>query len=241
MSPDSTLLAPTGTLRAVINVGNAVLAGRRPDGEPFGVSVDLASDLARRLGVPVRFEVVDGAAKSVEAVAAGRVDVGFFAIDPARATAVSFTAPYVLIEGSYLVREDSPIRSNDEVDRAGRTIAVATGSAYDLFLSRELKAASIVREATSQGVVDGFVARGLDVAAGVRQQLEADLLRLPGLRMLPGRFMVIRQAMGTPTAYGPAAIAALRAFVEDAKRSGFVAEALSRHGIQGASVAQPED
>jgi polar amino acid transport system substrate-binding protein len=168
MTPETPLLAPTGTLRAVINTGNAVLAGRRPDGGPFGVSVDLAAELARRLGVPLHLEVVDGAAKSVEAVAAGRVDVGFFAIDPSRATAVSFTSPYLLIEGCYLVADGSPIGANDEVDRPGRTVAVAGGSAYDLFLSRELKSATIVRAATSQAVVDTFVAHHLDVAAGVR-------------------------------------------------------------------------
>ncbi len=234
-------LAPTGTLRAVINTGNAVLAGRRADGEVFGVSVDLARELAGRLGVPLELAVVDGAAKSVEAVAAGRADVGFFAIDPARGASVAFTAPYVLIEGCHAVRVDSPVRANDEVDRAGLTVAVAGGSAYDLYLSRELKAATIVRAPTSQAVVDTFVAQGLDVAAGVRQQLEADLARVPGLRLLEPAFMTIRQAMGTPKAHGEAAARALRAFVEDAKRGGLVAAALRRHGIEGAAVAPPGD
>ena len=234
-------LAPTGTLRAVINSGNAVLAGRRADGEVFGVSVDLARELAGRLGVPLELAVVDGAAKSVEAVAAGRADVGFFAIDPARGASVAFTAPYVLIEGCHAVRVDSPVRANDEVDRAGLTVAVAGGSAYDLYLSRELKAATIVRAPTSQAVVDTFVAQGLDVAAGVRQQLEADLARVPGLRLLEPAFMTIRQAMGTPKAHGEAAARALRAFVEDAKRGGLVAAALRRHGIEGAAVAPPGD
>ena len=234
-------LAPTGTLRAVINSGNAVLAGRRADGEVFGVSVDLARELAGRLGVPLELAVVDGAAKSVEAVAAGRADVGFFAIDPARGASGAFTAPYVRIEGCYAVRVDSPVRANDEVDRAGLTVAVAGGSAYDLYLSRELKAATIVRAPTSQAVVDTFVAQGLDVAAGVRQQLEADLARVPGLRLLEPAFMTIRQAMGTPKAHGEAAARALRAFVEDAKRGGLVAAALRRHGIEGAAVAPPGD
>jgi polar amino acid transport system substrate-binding protein len=240
MTSAAEALAPTGTLRAVINTGNAVLARRSADGTVDGVSVDLARELGRRLGVPLRLAVVDGAAKSVEAVAGGRADVGFFAIDPERGAAVAFTAPYVLIEGCYVVRDDSPIRSNGEVDVPGRRVAVAGGSAYDLYLGRALKAASIVRAPTSQAVVDTFVAERLEVAAGVRQQLEADLRRVPGLRMVEPAFMTIRQAMGTPKAHGEAAAAALRAFVEDAKRGGFVADALRRHGIEGARVAPPE-
>src|SRR5690606_24865716 len=127
--------------------------------------------------------------KSVQAVTEERADVGFFAIDPLRAAGVAFTPPYVVIEGSYLVRQDAPIRANEEVDRAGTRVAVAGGSAYDLFLSRHLQQAQIVRAATSQQVVDTFIAQGLEVAAGVRQQLEADVARLGGLRILDGRFM----------------------------------------------------
>jgi polar amino acid transport system substrate-binding protein len=241
MSVSSALLtafAPTGRLRASINLGNPILANRdAASGQPFGVSIDLASELARRLGVPLELVVFDAAGKSVDAVTTEQADVGFFAIDPLRGQGIHFTGPYVLIEGSYLVREASPLRDNGEVDRPGVRVAVGKGSAYDLFLSRELRQAEIVRAANSQAVVDGFVAQGLDVAAGVRQQLEADRQRHPGLRLLPGRFMVIQQAMGLPKGRGSEAAAYLHAFVEDMKRSGFVGQALARHGIEGASVA----
>jgi polar amino acid transport system substrate-binding protein len=143
----------------------------------------------------------------------------------------------VLIEGSYLVREASPLTHNDEVDRDGVQVTVGKGSAYDLFLSRELKHAQIVRAPTSPTVVQTFLAQGLDVAAGVRQQLEADRQRHAGLRLLPGRFMVIQQAMGTPKRRGEEAAAFLSQFVERMKASGFVADALARHGIEGVSVA----
>jgi len=232
-------LAPTGRLRAVINLGNPILARRDgASGEAAGVSVDLARELARRLGVPVELRVVQSAGESVDALAKGLVDVGFFAIDPARSATTAYSAPYVQIEGAYLVSNDSPIQSNDEVDRPGVRVAVGARSAYDLYLTRELRAASIERAPTSPEVVSFFVAHQLDVAAGVKQQLQADALRLPGLRLLPGRFMVIHQAMGM--AKGKAAGARyLAAFAEDAKASGFVAQALERHRIDGATVAPP--
>jgi ABC-type amino acid transport substrate-binding protein len=232
--------APTGRLRASINLGNPILAHTDPTtGVPGGVSVDLARELAHRLDLELDLVVFDNASKSVDAVTAERADVGFFAIDPLRGQGITFTAPYVLIEGSYLVRKDSPLRSNDEVDRPGTRVTVGKGSAYDLFLSRELQQAEIVRAPTSPTVVDVFVEQNLDVAAGVKQQLEADLLRFPGLRLLPGRFMVIQQAMGLPKSRGDAAAEYLQRFVEDMKASGRVADALARHGIQGASVAPP--
>jgi polar amino acid transport system substrate-binding protein len=146
----------------------------------------------------------------------------------------------VLIEGSYLVRDDAPIRANDDVDRAGHRVVVGQGSAYDLFLTRTLQQAQIVRAPSSPDVVPVFAAQGAEVAAGVRQQLEADARRLPGLRVLDGRFMVIRQAMGLPKRRGPDAAAFLARFVEQAKADGVVAAALARHGIEGASVAPAE-
>jgi polar amino acid transport system substrate-binding protein len=232
--------APTGRLRAAINLGNPILAVRDAGtGDVRGVSVDLARVLATRLGVEAELVVVDAAGKSVDVVSNEQADVGFFAIDPVRGARIAFTAPYVLIEGSYLVRDDSPIRSNDEVDRPGRRVVVGKGSAYDLFLSRALTQAELVRAPTSPEVVDYFVKGGGDVAAGVRQQLEADARRVAGLRILDGRFMVIEQAMGVPKSRGPAAVAFLGAFVEDIKADGFVARALARHGIDGATVAPP--
>lgn len=229
--------APTGRLRASINLGNPILAGRDAAGQARGVSVDLARAFAERLGVALDLVVFDTAGKSVEAVKAEQADIGFFAIDPLRGEGIRFTAPYVLIEGCYLVRADSPLQDKAEVDTAGHSVVVGKGSAYDLFLTRELKAATILRAPSSPAVVQSFLDENADVAAGVKQQLEADAARLGGLRLLPGCFMVIQQAMGLPAGRGAAAQAALAAFVEEMKASGFVAEALRRHGIQGAAVA----
>ncbi len=238
LTPDLlSTFAPTGALRAAINLGNPILANARADGAPFGVSVDLATELARRLGVPLQPVVVDTAGKSVEIVAADQADVGFFAIDPLRGADITFTGPYVLIEGCYLVPDASPLQANEEVDRAAHRVVVGKGSAYDLYLTRNLRHAQIVRAPSSPAVVETFIAEHAEVAAGVKQQLEADAARLGGLRLLPGRFMVIRQAMGVPKRRGPAAAAYLAAFVEEMKAGGFVAEALRRHGIEGASLA----
>jgi polar amino acid transport system substrate-binding protein len=230
--------APTGKLRASINLGNPILANKNTEtGEPFGVSVDLACAIATKLGAELELVVFDAAGKSVQAVSEERADFGFFAVDPQRGETIAFTAPYVLIEGFYLVRDDSPVRTNADVDQAHNRVAVGKGSAYDLFLTRELKAAQIVRAPISPAVVQTFLEQNLEVAAGVKQQLEADAKKTSGLRLLDERFMVIQQAMGTPKSRGPAAAAALHAFVEEMKTSGFVADALERHGIVGASVA----
>ncbi|WP_286937317.1 ABC transporter substrate-binding protein [Achromobacter sp. UBA4530] len=233
--------APTGVLRASINLGNPILANTDPaTGQPGGVSVDLATELARRLDVKLELVVFKSAGESVNAVAAEQADVGFFAIDPLRGEQIAFTAPYVVIEGAYLVRQDSPIVNKDEVDRAGHRVVVGKGSAYDLYLTRELKQAEIFRAPTSPAVVDTFVQENMEVAAGVKQQLEADAQRLGGLRLLDGHFMLIRQAMGVPKSRGANASAYLAAYVEAMKKSGFVAEALARHKIQGAAVAPLE-
>lgn len=243
MSIDPTVInafTPTGKLRASINLGNPILANRNEaTGEPFGVSVDLARAFAKHLGVDLELVVFDAAGKSVQAVSEERADFGFFAIDPLRGETIAFTAPYVLIEGFYLVREDSPIRTNRDVDHAHNRVAVGKGSAYDLFLTRELKAAQIVRAPTSPAVVGTFIDQQLEVAAGVKQQLEADARENTGLRLLDERFMVIRQAMGVPKSRGPAAADVLGRFVEEMKATGFVADALTRHRIDGASVAPP--
>jgi polar amino acid transport system substrate-binding protein len=234
--------APSGTLRASINLGNPVLASLDPaSGKPVGVSVDLAAELARRLGVPLQLVAVRSAGASVDNVNQDKADVGFFAVDPKRGQEISFTKPYVLIEGFYLVRDASPITTNAQVDQAGVTVAVGKDSAYDLFLSRELHHATIVRIPTSPAVVQGFLDQHLDVAAGVKQQLERDAAKAGGLRILDQRFMVIRQAMGVPKAKGADAAAYLAKFVEDMKASGFVAASLARHQIEGAAVAKDND
>ena len=234
-------LAPTGRLRAAINVGNPILARLRADGTPAGVSIDLAQRLAAQLGVPLDLQVFDAAAKSVDAVTNDQADFGFFAVDPVRGAGIAFSAPYVLIEGAYMVRSASPLTDNAQVDVVGHTVVVGQGSAYDLYLSRELKHASIVRAPTSPAVVDVFLAPTGDVAAGVKTQLEAAVAQRTGLRMLPGRFMVIQQAMGVPKTRGAAAAAWLAAFVETAKATGFVVDALARHQIQGAIVAPAQE
>jgi polar amino acid transport system substrate-binding protein len=202
------------------------------------VSVDLARELGKRLGVPVDLVLYSAAGKVVEGLQSSAWDVAFVAIDPARAVDMDFTAPYVVIEGAYLVPQSSSIRSNAEVDRDGVKVVVGAGSAYDLFLSRELKRAQLVRAPTSPLVVDTMVAQKMDVAAGVRQQLESDAKRVSGVRLLDGRFMVINQAMATPRGRAEAA-RYLAEFVEEMKASGFIATALARHGVEGAAIARP--
>ena len=230
--------APSGTLRASINLGNPILANKdAATGEPAGVSIDLAREFARRLGVGIELVVFEKAAASVDAVRNEKADVGFFAIDPARSEGLRFTAPYVLIEGSYLVREASQLTDNTQVDRAGQRISVGAGSAYDLFLTREITQAEIVRLQGAAAALAALRSGQVEVAAGIRQLLEGEAQREPGVRVLPGRFMVIEQAMGTPASRGAEAQALLAAFVEEMKASGFVADALGRHGIEGAIVA----
>ncbi|HYZ54678.1 MAG TPA: transporter substrate-binding domain-containing protein [Streptosporangiaceae bacterium] len=230
--------APTGTLRASINLGNPILANRDAvSGGPVGVSIDLAREFARRLGVRLELVVFEKAAASVDAVRNEKADIGFFAIDPARSEGLLFTAPYVLIEGSYLVRESSALTDNAQVDSKGHRISVGSGSAYDLFLTREISQAEIVRFQGAGPALAAVRAGDVEVAAGIRQVLEGEAQGAPGVRVLPGCFMVIRQAMGAPASRGAEAQALLAAFVEEMKASGFVADALKRHRIEGAIVA----
>jgi polar amino acid transport system substrate-binding protein len=232
------LFAPGGTLRASINLGNPILAGRDPaTGDPAGVSVDLAREFAARLAVPVEFVVFHAAAASVDAVRGEQADIGFFAVDPARGDGLRFTAPYVLIEGSYLVRESSPLTDNAEVDRDGHRVSVVSGSAYDLFLTRETRRAGIVRFDRADASIAAARAGDVDAAAGIRRLLEGEAARGPDVRVLPGHFMVIQQAMGLPAGRGPEAQKVLAEFVEQMKASGFISAALARHGIEGATVA----
>jgi polar amino acid transport system substrate-binding protein len=230
-------IAPHGTLRVAINLGNPVLAGLDAAGEPSGITADLSRSLAAQLGVGIEWRIFKKADESVQCVRADEADIGFFAIDPVRGEGLHFSPPYVQIEGAYMVRSDSPLQRNDEVDQAAHRVTVGAGSAYDLFLTRHLKHATIVRAPSSPAVVEVFMAQQLEVAAGVKQQLQADAQRLPGVRLLPGRFMVIHQAMGMPAQRSAAAREQLNAFVEEAKSSGWVAEAFVRHQIQGAAVA----
>lgn len=229
--------APTGRLRASINVGNPILAKREPGGMASGVSVDLARALAAQLALDLELVIFESAGESVQAITDEQADVGFFAVDPKRGQEIAFTDPYVLIEGYYLVPDGSAIQTNDQVDQSGIRIAVGKGSAYDLYLQRTIQKAQLIQAPTSPIVFSFFVEHKLEVAAGVKQQLEQDLPKFPGHRLLPERFMVIRQAMGVPKSRGEMAAAFLTDFVEAQKASGFVEKALGRHGISGAAVA----
>lgn len=232
-------LLSTGKLRAAINYGNPVLAQRGPGGEPQGVSVALARDLAGRLGVELEIVPFEAAGKVVDAASQGVWDLAFLAIDPKRAEEVSFTTPYVLIEGTYLVREDGPYNEIAQLDAPGVRIAVGKGAAYDLFLSRALQHAELVRGPTSAAAVDLFLEQGLDTAAGVRQPLEAAAREHAGLKVLPGHFTAIRQAMVVPSDKA-AAQPLLKVYIEAMKASGFVAQALRDSG-QGADLVAPAE
>jgi polar amino acid transport system substrate-binding protein len=231
--------APTGRLRASLNLGNAVLAHSKTATErPAGVTIDLARAFAALLGVPVELQEYDSAALSGGALADGAADIAFLAIDPKRAERIHFTSPYVEIEGCYLVRSDSPLHDNAQIDQPGINLVVGNGSAYELFLSRTLQHAHLIKVPTSEQVVPELLARSdAQAAAGVKQQLQADAARLGGVRLLPGRFMVIAQAMAMRRGGSEQAMALLDSFITEQKRSGFIANALGRHGIEGATVA----
>ena len=228
-------LAPTGALRASINLGNPVLAQGTPTA-PTGVTVDIARALASRLGVPVELVCFDAARKSFDAMTEGRADVCFLAVEPAREAEVAFTAPYVVIEGVFVVPEDSVIARTADVDREGVRIGVNEGSAYDLFLSRTLRHASVVR---GNDGIDVFRDLGLEAAAGIKQPLTRFVATHSGFRLLEGRFMEIRQALGTTRTRSAETIQFLRAFVEELKAGGFVADALRRANQPDATVAPP--
>jgi len=230
-------LSPTGKLRAAINFGNPVLAQKDPaTGEPRGVSVDLARELGRRLGVPVELVTFDAAGKVFEALKTGAWDIAFLAIDPARAAEIAFTAPYVVIEATYLVPADSPLRTIEDVDRDGVRVAVGNKSAYDLYLTRTLKRAQLVRVPTSPAAIEVFLKDKLEAAAGVKQPLLQFAKTHPNVRVMDGRFMAIEQAMGTPRGR-EAGARYLREFIEEMKASGFVARGLERSGQGDATVA----
>jgi polar amino acid transport system substrate-binding protein len=229
-------LAPTGTLRAGINYGNPILAHRdAATNELSGISVDLSRELARRIGVGVTLVPFDAAGKMTAALKTSAWDVGFLAVDPARAEEISFTAPYLEIEGTYLVPGDSPIQTVADVDRDGVRIAAGNNSAYDLFLTRNLTRAKIVRAPTPLEAVDLFRTDKLEAVAGVRQALTTSSATIPHSRVLDGRFMVIAQAAGVPKGRDAGAHY-LSEFIEDAKASGLVADSLRRNSVT-ASVA----
>jgi polar amino acid transport system substrate-binding protein len=225
-------LAPTGVLRASINLGNPVLAQGTP-AEPAGVTVDIAREIAARLGVQAQLVCFTAARDSFQAIMTRQADICFLAIEPVREAEVAFTAPYVLIEGVYAVPDQSRLATVGDVDSAGVRIGVKHGSAYDLFLSRTLKHATVVRGAEGTEV---FLAQNLEAAAGVREPVTEFVAAHPGVRLIEGRFMEIRQAVGTAKTKRQDTKRFLHGLVEELKASGFVADSLRRSG-QSAAVA----
>ena len=232
-------LAPTGRVRIAINYGNAVLARRNAEtGKLSGVSVDIAEELGRRLGLPFTLVPFDAAGKVSAAADKDMWDVAFLARDPERARDISFTAAYVVINGTYVVRKDSSSSTPEQVDRDGVRIAVSGQSIYDLFLARTLKHAKIIRAGSPPEAAALFQSERLEVCAGVQAAMQQLVSSDPTLRMIPEPFMQINQAMGTP-AGRTAGTDYLKAFVESIKSDGFVKKALARNGQADATVAPP--
>jgi polar amino acid transport system substrate-binding protein len=230
-------LAPGGKLRVGLNMQNFLLVNKDPEsGEPVGIVPDLARELGRLAGLSLEFVPFDRAGKLAEAVRQGAWDVAFLAAEPARAKEIAFSPAYLEIEATYLVPAASPIRSIADVDRTGVRIAAAEKSAYDLYLTRTLKHATLVRAPGIDASFELFVGDGLEALAGLKARLVSDAERLPGSRILEGRFTAVQQAVGTPVAR-KAAAAWLSEFAAHLKASGLVAQAISRHGVRGVSVA----
>jgi len=227
-------LAPSGVLRAAINLGNPVVAQGTPDA-PQGVAVDIAREIAARLDLPAEFPCFNAARESLQAIMTGQADICFLAVEPARAAEIAFSAPYVLIEGVFAVPGDSRLTTPGDVDSPGVRIGVNRGSAYDLFLSRTLRHATLVRG--PQGTQE-FLTHNLDAAAGIREPMTEFVRTHPGLRLIEERFMEIRQAVGTVRTKRPETTRFLHELVEELKASGFVADSLRRSG-QSAAVAPP--
>jgi len=228
--------APTGTLRVGLNMSNFLLtATDAATGKPKGIAADLGHELGRRLGVPVELVPYPNPGALADAAKAGAWDVGFLGAEPQRANEIDFTAAYVEIEATYLVPAGSPIKAIADVDKPGARIAISGRSAYDLYLTRELKHAELVRE-RGDDVLKRFVADKLDAMAGLRPGLMKDQAKLPGSRLLEGNFTAVQQAAGTPKGR-PAAAQHLKAFIEDVKANGLVAKLIEKHNVRGLNVA----
>jgi polar amino acid transport system substrate-binding protein len=230
-------LAPGGVLRAGLNLANFLLiSGRTDTGEPAGVAPDMAAEIARRLGVPVQYVSYKTPGELADAAETGAWDIGLIGAEPQRAEKITFTPAYVEIEATYLVPAGSPIHSLPDVDKPGVRIAVTGRSAYGLWLDRNIQHAALVRTDTIDSAYDQFVSAGLDALAGLKPRLLSDIEKLPGARILDGKFTAVQQAIGTARK-NTAGAAFLRAFVEEAKASGFVQGLIDRHHVRGLSVA----
>ena len=227
-------LAPTGVLRAGINMGNMLLVtGESPAGEPDGVAPNLVAHIAAKLGVDVEYVPYSSPGALTDAAANDDWDVGLVGDVPARAKLIDFTPAYVEIEATYLVREDSPIESQADVDREGVRIAISGRSAYDLYLSDHLLQAELVRAKGIAAASDLFFAQRLDALAGLRPALMADVESHPGHRILDGRFTTVQQAVGTPKGRDPSALAFLKGVVADATSGGMIQDLINQHGVTG--------
>jgi polar amino acid transport system substrate-binding protein len=232
-------LAPQGVLRAAINLSNFLLVtGRSAAGEPEGVAPDMARAIANRLGVPVRYVTYPTPGALADAAMTDAWDIGLIGAEPARAEKIAFSPSYVEIEATYMVPPGSPLTAIDQIDRPGIRIAVTARTAYDLWLERHITRAELVRSATLDSAFEQFVAEKLDVLAGLRPKLLSDIQKMPGARILAGRFTAVQQAIGTAR-NNPAGAAFLADFVEEAKASGAVAALIALHGVIGLSVAPP--
>ena len=232
-------LAPHGVLRAGINMSNFLLVtGRSAAGDPEGVSPSMARAIADRLGVPIKYVPFPKPGELADAVDSDAWDIGLIGAEPARAVKIAFTAAYAEIEATYLVPAGSPITAIAEVDRPGMRIAVSARSAYDLWLERNIKHATLVRSDGLAGAVEKFQRDGLEALAGLRPALLTDVQKMPGARILDGQFTAVQQAIGTPRKNVEGA-KFLRAFVEEAKASGMVAGFIEKHNVKGLSVAPP--
>ena len=237
MSDIKSELAPTGVLRAGINMSNFLLVtGKTPSGDPQGVAPDMAAEIARRLGVPVKYVQFERPSKLADAAGSDAWDIGLIGAEPQRAEKITFTAAYCEIEATYLVQANSPFQSVGDVDRAGVRIAVRRGAAYDLWLERNIKHAAVLRSDSAEGPLDQFIAEKLEALAGLRPGLLGDVKKVPGGKILPGNFMTVQQAIGTEKK-NAAGAAFLAAFVGEAKLTGFVAKLIEKHNVAGLSVA----
>jgi polar amino acid transport system substrate-binding protein len=230
-------LAPTGVLRAGINMSNFLLVtGKTASGDPQGVAPDMAAEIARRLGVPVKYVQFERPSKLADAAATNTWDIGLIGAEPQRAEKISFTAAYCEIEATYLVQPNSPFQTVGDVVHAGARIAVRRGAAYDLWLERNINHATVLRSDSAEGPLDQFIAEKLEALAGLRPGLLGDVKKVPGGRILPGNFMTVQQAIGTEKK-NAAGAAFLAEFVAEAKRSGLVAKLIEKHHVVGLSVA----
>jgi len=230
-------LAPKGVLRAGINMSNFLLVtGKTASGDPQGVAPDMAAEIARRLGVPVAYVPFERPSKLADAAGTDAWDIGLIGAEPQRAEKIAFTPAYCEIEATYLVPGDSRISSVAEVDRPGVRITVRRGAAYDLWLERNIKEATVLRSDSADGPFDQFVGEKLEAYAALKPALLKDREKLPGSKILPGNFMTVQQAIGTEKK-NAAGAAYLRDFVAEAKKSGLVAQLIEKHRVQGLSVA----